>query len=822
MCKIINLISLLSIFISNSFGQQMNTGRDMFKISGKVNDSLLKTAIEYATITLVNDSTKKIINGSITDKKGGFILQNVPRGKYQVIAGFIGYANFTTIVVLERDIYLENIYLVKKSTLLSSITVNNTQRAIENRIDKLVYNVEKDITSQGGMATDALKKIPMVTVDADGNVELLGNPNVRFLINGKPSAIFGNSVADALQSIPNSQVQSIEVITSPSAKYDASGTGGIINIILKKSRVQGFNGNINLAAGTRLENGSLNINWKKNNFALNAFGSGNAQLNALTPTGFNRINSTTAGISRLLQQSNPNFNRNGYKSGIGFDWAITKWDNLTASLNRNHFANNNYGNMNQDLIQYDLPGNELSRTRSLRNFDNEFKVNDLDNSLVYKHKFNKENQELEVGFNGSFSHNNTYYNQTQLDKTTNALISGANSLNPGKENEIEFTLDYTHPVSEKISIETGIKTGFESILSNANVFTLNTSTGIYFNDLSQSYSSAYHRTVYAGYIVAAFPVLKFFEIKAGARYEYTSGKASYSNTGNVQIPDYHNLAPSFVISHTMAKKQLIKFAYTYRIERPDYRDLNPFMNLSDPHNITTGNPHLQPEIGHNAELGYNQYFDNGAYVNLVLNYQRNSPDIKSYVTFYPTYKIGDSVFNDVTVTSRANISREDRVGFNISVSLPINKKFTLRPNLMVFNRHLYDISSIPSVTNAIGFRTNINATYIFNKSFTAEIFGNYNKGTHWQGRQPDSWSYTLAARKQLFNTKGSAGVVLVNAFNKYIQQTSQQVNQNFVSNNYRNLPYRSMGISFTYRFGKLKFSKPKEGDNYLINAPGEN
>src|SRR5450432_1608231 len=188
----------------------------------------------------------------------------------------------------------------------------------------MVYNAERDITSQGGVATDLLKKIPMISVDVDGNVELQGNANIRFLINGKPSSIFGNNLADALQSIPASQIKSIEVVTSPGAKYDAEGTGGIINIILKDSKVQGINGNINVSAGTRLENASLNLNARKNNFGMNAYFSGNAQLPSTTLNSLNRNAFDSSGnlSGNLTQNGQSTFKRNGFETGLGFDWSI--------------------------------------------------------------------------------------------------------------------------------------------------------------------------------------------------------------------------------------------------------------------------------------------------------------------------------------------------------------------------------------------------------------------------------------------------------------------------------------------------------------------
>ncbi|HTE10667.1 MAG TPA: carboxypeptidase-like regulatory domain-containing protein, partial [Chitinophagaceae bacterium] len=238
-------------------------------ISGKVMDVISKTSIEYASIAVFTNGSKKPVNGSTSDIRGVFSIAGLDTGSYRIVVDFIGYMADTLTVRIttkQQSVKLDDILLAKKSQTLQGVVVVAQKPLIENKIDKMVYNAERDVTAQGGVATDLLKKIPQVSVDADGNVELQGNANIRFLINGKPSSIFGNSLTEALQSIPASQIKSIEVITSPGAKYDAEGTGGIINIILKDSRVRGINGNINLSAGSRLENGSLNLHVRKGSF----------------------------------------------------------------------------------------------------------------------------------------------------------------------------------------------------------------------------------------------------------------------------------------------------------------------------------------------------------------------------------------------------------------------------------------------------------------------------------------------------------------------------------------------------------------------------
>jgi ferric enterobactin receptor len=277
MRTVLSLLFFLVLSV-NIYAQTAGKG----KISGKVTDAVTKQPVDYATISVFKQGAASPFNGISTDAKGTFSIDNIPAGDYKVTVDFLGYKRTTIDHVVVTDggntPALANILLAPVQNQLTGVTITAKAPIIENRIDKMVYNAANDLTAQGGVALDVLKKVPQVSVDIDGNVELQGNANVRFLINGKPSSIFGASLADALQAIPASQIKSIEVITSPGAKYDAAGTGGIINIILKDSKVQGINGSVNLAAGTRLENGSFNLNARKNNFGVNAFFSGNAQL----------------------------------------------------------------------------------------------------------------------------------------------------------------------------------------------------------------------------------------------------------------------------------------------------------------------------------------------------------------------------------------------------------------------------------------------------------------------------------------------------------------------------------------------------------------
>ena len=320
------LIALFAFLQVTTYSQGKFNGKTSGKILGKIIDSTTNLPLEYATITLYAAGKTKPLTGTTSDSTGNFTIAKISPGKYNMVIEFVGFRtiNLKDIVVDQGHevIDLHRIYANKKSTVLQSVVVTAPGKLIENKIDKLVYNAEKDITSQTGVATDILKKVPQISVDVDGNVELQGSTDIRFLINGKPSTIFGSNITDVLQSIPANQIKSIEVITNPGARYDAQGTGGIINIILKHNTVQGINGNVSLTAGTIVQNGSINLNARKGKFGLNAFVNGNARLTTTTQNSLQRVSTDTATKTKsLLQQDGSiDFNRHGFQSGIGFDW----------------------------------------------------------------------------------------------------------------------------------------------------------------------------------------------------------------------------------------------------------------------------------------------------------------------------------------------------------------------------------------------------------------------------------------------------------------------------------------------------------------------
>jgi ferric enterobactin receptor len=790
-------------------------------LSGTILDSNTRQPIEYATISLFKEGNTKAINGAISNAQGKFKMEISQTGHFNLTVESIGYLPHTlNNIHIDRNAHktVEKIYLIKKITQLQGVTVIASQNPIENKIDKMVFNAEKDLTSQGGVATDILKKIPMISVDVDGNVELAGSNSIRFLIDGKPSTAFGNNIADVLQSIPASQIKSIEVITNPGAKYDAEGLGGIINIILKHSMVKGMNGNISLTAASRNENANLNFNIRNGNFGINVYLNGNYRVPVNTPYNSTRISQDTGAKTQVLfeQDGSSRFSRFGTQAGLGIDYTFHKKNNINFSFSTNSFGNNNNGYLNQSQYTSDENGLPVSQVFTLSETQSDFRLHEINAGLDYKKTFNKENQELEIGIHSSFA--NSKYNSinNQLAQPADSLFYGTNNSNPGKQTETELVIDYTQPLGKQLNWGLGGKMSYMDIHSTSNVLSLQPETNNYAYDSTLSNYLRYQQYVYALYTELSFPVVKWFDTKVGVRYERTEIKTFFSDiTQQVPEPGYNTFVPSLYLSRKLNDRQTLKLSYSNRIERPDYRDLNPFINTTDPNNITAGNPYLKPEIGNRLELGWNNNLSSGGSLMVSAFYRTSQYDIQPYVVYYASLPVGDTVYTNVAVSIRQNVGLEKDLGLSLFADIHPTTRFTLRSNFFLFYRKTENSIEPGQNVYSWNYRFNLNMSYNFNSNLAGEFFGNFRSPRNeLQGKYPSFTSYTLAFRKQIWKKKGSIALTATNIFSEYINQTTQLYGQGFTTTNMRQIPYRSIGINFTWKFGRLEFKKqkPETGD----------
>jgi ferric enterobactin receptor len=790
-------------------------------LAGIILDSA-RQPIEYATISLFKEGDSKSINGALTNAQGKFKIEISQTGFFNLLVESIGYQPYSLKhIQLDKEDYksLDKIYLAKKIVLLQDVTIVAPQNLIENKIDKMVFNAEKDLTSQGGVATDILKKIPQVSVDVDGNVELAGSSSIRFLIDGKPSTAFGSNITDVLQSIPSSQIKSIEVITNPGARYDAEGLGGIINIILKHSMVRGINGNISLTAASRNENGSLNLNVREGNFGVNVYVNGNTRIPVTTPMTSTRVSQDTGSKTQVVleQDGGSRFRRWGAESGLGINYTYRKKNNFNFSLSSNAFGSSNDGSLDQTQSIFSQGGSLLSQVLTLSQTKNDFHLSETNASLDYKHNFDKEDQELEIGIHSSFG--KSVYNSTNNQSTIpgDSLFYGTTNYNPGKQTETEIVVDYTQGLGNKITWGVGGKMSFKNIHSNSDVSSLQPEKGDYVYDSTLSNYLRYQQGVYALYTEFGFPVAKWFDTKLGLRYERTELNTFFSNVSQqVPEPGYNSFVPSIFFSRKLNEQQTLKLSYSRRIQRPDYRDLNPFINTTDPNNFYAGNPYLNPELGNRFELGWNYNLNAGGSFSVTAFYRTSQDDIQPYIVYYPSLPVGDTVYYNVAVSTKENIGLEKNLGMNIFADLQLTPKFNLRTNVFAFYREIDNALDPGLNAHSWNYRINMNMAYNFSNTLAGEFFANFNSPRNeLQGKYPSFSSYTFAFRKQIWKKKGSIALTATNIFSEYLNQTSVLTGPDFTVNSTRKIPFRSIGINFTWKFGKLEFKKekPENSDN---------
>ncbi len=793
--------------------QKLTSKSSSGTLIGEVTDSLTAKPLAYAMIAVLKEG--KPVNGSLTDQNGNFRISNLPDGVYTLSVKYLGYKDFSIagIRVKEANVHnVGNLHLSSDNARLKGVTIVSKQNTIENRIDMIVYHADKDITSQSGVATDVLRKVPMVSVDVDGNVSIEGNSSIRVLINGKPSTMFGSNLTEALQSIPASQIKAVEVITLPGAKYDAQGSGGILNIILKNNKAKGWSGNINGTLGSRLENGGIQLNYHKNNFGVNASFDGHSMLKSSTISTLGRhdFDSSGAPLDHMLQAGQGNITRGGYDVRMGFNWDITPNDNLTGSMDYDHFSMHSNNTMDQTIHYLTKPiSSSLYQHRISGNVYGE---HSSEYDLAYQHKFKRKGQELDALATYNPGHHTMNYFLQPFDSGGNIMNGAARSFNPGTDNESIFSVDYTQPVSKVTTLEAGVKGTFDYVASKTDYYGLVTGSNSYVQDPFRSQQFNYHQSVLAGYVSAITNLLHFLDMEAGVRYEATELKSTFSAGNPVIFPNYSTFVPSLIFSHTFKQHQMLKLGYSKRIERPEFRDLNPAINASDPTNIQVGNPSLGPEIHDRIELGYSFYIRKKAMTNITLYYNHSAHDIQPYTCFFPFYTVGDTTYKNVAVSTRENIGTEKNIGFNIFSSYSLNNKLDFRTNIFVFDKYITNRFVSGNHRNSLDYRINLNVSYQWSPKYEGEFFGMFHsKRNEVQGYYPSFYYYTLAFKRLLFNNKGSIGISLANFFTKYLDQTENITGPFFSYQSKRLIPYRSVGITFSYRFGKMDDKEDSHG-----------
>lgn len=766
------------------------------KISGTVVDSATQKPVEFATVALMKAGSETPVNGSVCDEHGKFVIKDVPPGKYTAVVSFIGYEPKNIAVNVpdkNNDIQLGKIVISVTAAILNEITIEGQKAIIEEKVDRTIYNAENDLTAKGGDASDVLRRVPMLTVDLDGNVSLRGNQNIQVLINNKPSTIVASSIGDALKQIPADQIKSVEVITSPSAKYDAEGSAGIINIITKKNNLEGLTLNVDAGVGLRGSNLGLNGNYRKGKMGFSLGGFGRSNYNTTGDFQNTQITNLGTETERTSLQSADTDNRGIFGNyTLGFDYDINEKTFITSSVrygirnfrrDQNNFLSQVFDSQNGAYDpQNDIVSSNLSDVFSKDDGHN------IDATLTFTKQYDVKQREL--SFQGQFSRNNmtSKYTNTPIEGTFPAALTNNNkSFNQ----EVTMQVDYQTPLGKNQLLEIGAKEIMRKVNSDYSTLDLPTNTLNYDQNVTGAYTSL-TQTLNKGY-----------SLKAGVRYEYTIINAySIENgtEGDFEIPSYGVLVPSVNLSKRLKNNNTIKASYNRRIQRPSIRFLNPNTQYQNNLNYTIGNPELDPEYTNNFELGYSTFIK-GTSLNFT-GFVRNTNDA------IQTIRQSDGT---QVVTTYDNIGIENAYGSSIFANVNIGK-LTLNGGGDVYyavldNQNPDDYYHYQNEGWVVSGR--VFGSYNLNKGWAMQFFGfGRGRNVQLQGYQGNFRMYSLGVRKEFNNKKGSVGIGAENFLNanglKIKNETiSRDVTQNSV-NTMNNLSFR---LTFSYRIGKMSMDQ---------------
>jgi outer membrane receptor protein involved in Fe transport len=784
------------------------------KISGTVVDSVTKQPLDYASVGLYRSGGKSPITGVITDAKGGFKLDNVKPGYYKLAITYIGYPTKIIDPVVTTDAKpdknLGTVIVVPGARTLKEVQVTGQAALIENHIDKIVYNAEKDLTSAGGNASDVLQKVPMVSVDLNGNVAIRGDQNVKVLINGKPSGATSASLSDVLKTIPADQIKTIEVITSPSAKYDAEGSAGIINIITKQTNISGISGSVSGGFGTRQNNGNLNLNYNKNRFSLSINSGGNLTWPQTSITDFNQ--DFHFGGSHITQSSDGTslVKRYGTISSATATYDFNAFNNLSSTFRYNKGGFNTTSVTNSSKTNFSALNDPDSTYQYLSNGMGHNSFGGFDWTMDYTHKFKKDGHNIVLSWEWSHSKIVTDFTNTF---TPEKLTDLQNNIN-GTNNEYTVQGDYTLPINKVVKLEAGGKEIIRRLSSSSQVFDPSADGFVYNPDESSTYD--YNQNVTAGYSVFTFTLPKRWSVLAGERIENTTIHGDPQSEGETFLAPYDKDYQIYITSLTVQKQlsatQTLKLSYSKRITRPSLQYLNPYISRTNPLAESEGNITLAPEVSQTIDLNYNTFIKSSL-INASVYFRHITGVIEN---------ISQPVRIDTltgTLTQFHNAALNNSFGFNFFTSVNPIKILTLRTNVNVYtyNPTPYDLYA-PDFTNTstkVQYNIFLSASVSFDSGLIAELFALENSPRYTlQGQSPSFSLLGLGVRKQFLKKKASIGINTLEPFNKYKNFDSSSSSPGFSQTSHFAFPFRSVGLTFSYSFGKLKFAnpKPKKGD----------
>ncbi|WP_343533988.1 TonB-dependent receptor [Pedobacter sp.] len=797
-------MKLILVFIQLALLTFLANAQNNGTVTGKITDATSGQPLEFVTVAIMFQGNNVTYKQEITNAKGIYKFAGLPDGQYYVVASFVGYDRFKSdewrIDASHRKIDL-NISMGGGAKKLNEVEVVAKKPLYSNSIDRKVYHVDQDIMAKSGSASEVLQNVPLVQVDIDGNVSLR-NSTATILINGKVSPIMGKNAAAALQQLPANSIEKIEVITNPSAKYQPDGTGGIINIVLKKNVKKGLNGSVTANMGNQ-ERYNANVNLNYNPGKVNIFGSYSIKQDdrlRLTTNSRSQTDPTTSALAYYHDEIRARSRPFSNTALIGVEYAIDDKNSLGLSgnyylrkMHKNDLTLKTVSNSSGLLADYD---------RLRKNYEYE---READATLFFQHDFKNEGHQIRLEFNVAHSpevEDNHYTNAYRVPVTPNQLD---NTLIKQTADNQQLTLAYENPLSENTKLEFGYDGRYKREDLDFYGESYDAAQQRFVIDALKTNRFIYNENIHAFYGTIEQSWKKFGAM-LGLRGEYADIKSRLITAATIIPNHYFKIYPTLHLTYQLNDSRQLQLNYSRRVRRPEGDDLNPFAEYADPTNIRVGNPHLLPEIIHSVELGY-QWKRSGFTILPGIYYRYKYNGFTSITT----------PLNSTTlVTTQQNLANDQAWGVDVVFSASISDKLNINFTPNAFYNQI-DAANLGYSTkrNTFTWSANFNSSYVIAKGTMLQINSNYKSSRLTpQGKYLPSFVLNFGARQDIFHKKGSIYFTLSDVF-KSQRQKAELSSPLLVQNIYIRSNSRIGYLGLSYNFGVMKKKKDLTFDNSL-------
>ncbi|MBC5992767.1 outer membrane beta-barrel family protein [Pontibacter cellulosilyticus] len=779
--------------------QQVLSSTTRGKVSGKLIEADTKKPIGFANVVLLTAKDSSLVTGATTDIEGVFILERIPNGRFILRASMVGYPTKyipnININAQQPETKLGNITLSAASTKLAEVEVVAEKQLVDFELDKRVVNVSQDINAESGSVAEVMQNLPSVTVDIDGNVSMRGSSNVTILIDGKRSALSNLT----LDQIPANLIESIELITNPSSKYNPEGTSGIINLVLKKERKPGFNGNASVTAGTYDNyNTSLFLNYRYNKWSLNT----GYDFRQRTRPGFSdsftenfyydRETGLLDSTSFRIQDGERDSKDISHNFRFGADYYLTPKHTLSAS-GVYRFGKDTG---NSSIFYRFLDEDRLLTSTSTRSTDEVEDEKAMDITLGYRQTFEKKGQELtaDVVYNTNVDDEISNFRETgglagQFAEVQQTLVDDANR-------EVIAKADYVHPISEDSRFEAGFRSSFERLDEDSRFFDQNNESGQLEYNSNQSNHFVFDQYIYSLYSNYSNKY-KSISYQVGVRAEQTVTKSDQRTQNIKNDNSYFSLFPTVFVTKDFNPDNKLQFSYSRRINRPRSRFLNPFVDRSDRFNTRFGNPNLKPEFVNSLELGYLRYWGTAS-INATLFYRHTLDEIERFRR--PVEIIVDGEAVPANETTFLNISDNRSYGAELGFNYPATKWWSLNGSASAFRTQLSTTQGDTELSNAqFSWNSKLTSTVTVWEDLDIQISGFYRAPTaDIQGRMEQMFSTDLAMKKDVLKKNATVSLRISDVFNTR-QYNFLSFGPGFRTESENRRQSRIIYLGFTYR-----------------------